>query len=135
MGEDWSVSRSATDSRRSNRHGWNGAIFTSVRSHPEAGGDTLSDTDRHRATPRFRRTFTSNHRERFSRGKREKRTALRRRSSLGNAPAIRRNKRNVLHLGANEKVPRRTKSPRSFISREKPRVELGVSEKIGCSCG
>lgn len=41
---------------------------------------------------------------------------------FGNARA-RRNKRNVLHCGANgKKVPRRTKSPRSFISREKPRV-------------
>ncbi|EZA55385.1 hypothetical protein X777_04345, partial [Ooceraea biroi] len=41
---------------------------------------------------------------------------------FGNA-RLRRNKRNVLHLGANEKVARRTKSPRSFISREKPGVE------------
>lgn len=33
------------------------------------------------------------------------------------------NKRSVLHFNANEKVPRRIKSPRSFISREKPEVE------------
>ncbi|TGZ46170.1 Uncharacterized protein DBV15_10747 [Temnothorax longispinosus] len=38
------------------------------------------------------------------------------------------NKRSVLHFNANEKVPRQTKSPRSFISREKPEVGR-------CECG
>ncbi|KYQ55181.1 hypothetical protein ALC60_05806 [Trachymyrmex zeteki] len=41
---------------------------------------------------------------------------------FGNTQA-RWNKKSVLHFNANEEVPRRTKSLRSFISREKPKVE------------
>lgn len=105
---------------RSNGHRWNAAIFTSIGRAAPCDQDTLSDTIGNSTCTSARNCdaqIPSLPNIRWRTGKRDDIGI-----PFGNTRA-RRNKRNVLHFNANEKVPRQTKSPRSFISREKPEVE------------
>lgn len=108
---------------RSNGHRWNAAIFTGIGSCPAAPwpGHTFWHNRQlnvhvDQALRRADSVTSTDIREGLGKGDDIG-------IPFGNTRA-RWNKRSVLHFNANEKVPRRTKSPRSFISREKPEVEL-----------
>lgn len=114
--------RTISSECRSNGHRWNAAIFTTSEAAPRSHGqNTLSDTigtlARHcdAQIPSLPRTFGE------GRGK-----SGRHWNSFRVIPGPGGTK--GTYFNANEKVPRQTKSPRSFISREKPEVER-------CECG
>lgn len=118
---------------RSNGHRWNAAIFTGIGSCPAAPwpGHTFWHNRQlnvhvDQALRRTDSVTSTDIREGLGKGDDIG-------IPFGNTRA-RWNKRSVLHFNANEKVPRRTKSPRSFISREKPEVELcrwTLSPRVG----